>query len=435
VTAGRRLVVETDGGSRGNPGPAGFGAVVRDAETGAVLAEVAEAIGTATNNVAEYRGLLAGLRAVAEIDPQAQVEVRADSKLVVEQMSGRWQIKHEDMRRLAAEALDVLPPENVRYTWVPRARNTHADRLANEAMDAAAAGRAWSLGSGSAAASSGSAGSANVGPAGPVPGQGGSAGRPGGFGGTAPSTPGGFGGTAPSTPGGSVRAPRPATGDPTTLLLIRHGRTPLTEAGRFSGRDGEDPSLSDAGEQDAALVAEVVARFGGPGALLADVSRPSAVVCSPMRRTRQTASVIAGRLGLPVAVDEEWIEAGFGEWEGLTYGEIVRRYPAQVAAWQGSTTVAPPGGESLDDLVERVAAARRRVLRAYAGQTVVVVTHATPVRAVLQDALLAGPEALWRLRITAAGLSVVRYWDDDNAEVATINSTAHLVGDHVIRST
>jgi ribonuclease HI/rhodanese-related sulfurtransferase len=117
--------------------------VVRDAETGAVLDEVAAAIGVATNNVAEYSGLLAGLRAAAEIDPGASVEVRMDSKLVVEQMSGRWKIKHEDMRRLALNARDVLPPAQVRYTWVPRERNTHADRLANAAMDAAARGERW----------------------------------------------------------------------------------------------------------------------------------------------------------------------------------------------------------------------------------------------------------------------------------------------------
>ena len=139
----RRLVVEADGGSRGNPGPAGFGAVVRDAATGEVLDEVAAAIGTATNNVAEYSGLLAGLRAASEIDPGAQVEVRMDSKLVVEQMSGRWKVKHEDMQRLAAQARDVLPGERVTYTWVPRERNSHADRLANAAMDAAARGERW----------------------------------------------------------------------------------------------------------------------------------------------------------------------------------------------------------------------------------------------------------------------------------------------------
>jgi ribonuclease HI/rhodanese-related sulfurtransferase len=139
----RTLVVEADGGSRGNPGPAGYGAVVKDGRTGDVLAEVAEAIGRATNNVAEYGGLIAGLQAAVALDPQASVEVRMDSKLVVEQMSGTWKIKHEDMQRLARQARAVLPPDRVSYTWVPRALNSHADRLANEAMDAAARGETW----------------------------------------------------------------------------------------------------------------------------------------------------------------------------------------------------------------------------------------------------------------------------------------------------
>jgi probable phosphoglycerate mutase len=142
----RRLVVEADGGSRGNPGPAGYGAVVRDATTGEVLAEVSESIGRATNNVAEYSGLIAGLRAAATIARGADVEVRMDSKLVVEQMSGRWQIKHPDMRPLAAKARETARAlGRVSYTWVPRSRNAHADRLANQAMDAAA-GKAGAVG-------------------------------------------------------------------------------------------------------------------------------------------------------------------------------------------------------------------------------------------------------------------------------------------------
>ena len=133
----RRLLIEADGGSRGNPGPAGYGAVVRDAASREVLAELSEAIGRATNNVAEYSGLLAGLRAAAKLAPGADTEVRMDSKLVVEQMSGRWKIKHPDLRQLAAQASQAARAlGRVTYTWVPRERNTHADRLANQAMDA-----------------------------------------------------------------------------------------------------------------------------------------------------------------------------------------------------------------------------------------------------------------------------------------------------------
>ncbi|GAB3048300.1 hypothetical protein GCM10027053_02920 [Intrasporangium mesophilum] len=138
--AGRRLVVEADGGSRGNPGVAGYGAVVRDAQTGAVLVELAKPLGQQSNNVAEYSGLIAGLQAAAEIDPGAQVQVRMDSKLVVEQMSGRWKIKHEDMRRLASEANElcaglVEAGGSVGFEWIPRAQNKAADALSNDAMD------------------------------------------------------------------------------------------------------------------------------------------------------------------------------------------------------------------------------------------------------------------------------------------------------------
>ncbi|MBT2437925.1 reverse transcriptase-like protein, partial [Streptomyces sp. ISL-22] len=140
----REFIVEADGGSRGNPGPAGYGAVVIDAATGQTLAEAAEYIGVATNNVAEYRGLLAGLRAAHELDPTATVHVRMDSKLVIEQMSGRWKIKHPDMKPLAFEAARVFPATRVTYEWMPREQNKHADRLANEAMDAGKRGEPWS---------------------------------------------------------------------------------------------------------------------------------------------------------------------------------------------------------------------------------------------------------------------------------------------------
>jgi ribonuclease HI len=136
----RRLTVEADGGSRGNPGVAGYGALVRDRDTGALLAERAEPLGKASNNVAEYRGLIAGLEAALAIEPGADVLARMDSKLVVEQMSGRWKIKHEDMRRLALQARDVAgriiaAGGAVRYEWIPREINKDADALSNVAMD------------------------------------------------------------------------------------------------------------------------------------------------------------------------------------------------------------------------------------------------------------------------------------------------------------
>ncbi|GAB3527300.1 reverse transcriptase-like protein [Arthrobacter monumenti] len=141
--SGRRLIVETDGGSRGNPGHAGYGALVRDPDTGKVLAEKAEYLGKVSNNVAEYSGLVAGLELALQQDPDALIHVKMDSKLVVEQMSGRWKIKHADMRALATKARSVVDPRRVTYEWIPREVNTDADRLSNEAMDAGEAGVEW----------------------------------------------------------------------------------------------------------------------------------------------------------------------------------------------------------------------------------------------------------------------------------------------------
>ncbi len=134
-----KVVIEADGGSRGNPGPAGYGAVVLDPVTDQVLVERAEGLGVTTNNVAEYQGLIAGLRAAIELGA-TDVDVRMDSKLVVEQMCGRWKIKHPAMQPLAREATELVREiGSVRFEWIPRLRNSRADALANQAMDAQAA--------------------------------------------------------------------------------------------------------------------------------------------------------------------------------------------------------------------------------------------------------------------------------------------------------
>ncbi len=133
-TPRRRLVVEADGGSRGNPGPAAYGAVVRDPQTGAVLDSEGRTLGVTTNNVAEYSGLIAGLEMARALDPTAAVDVRMDSRLVIEQMAGRWKVKHPGMRPLAQQAQSLRPPE-VTWTWVPRAENKAADALVNAALD------------------------------------------------------------------------------------------------------------------------------------------------------------------------------------------------------------------------------------------------------------------------------------------------------------
>ncbi|WP_327392083.1 MULTISPECIES: bifunctional RNase H/acid phosphatase [unclassified Streptomyces] len=401
MTARRVFVVEADGGSRGNPGPAGYGAVVKDSATGETLRETAEFIGHATNNVAEYRGLLAGLRAAHELDPDAAVLVRMDSKLVVEQMSGRWKIKHPDMRPLATEAKTVFPPEAVTYEWIPREDNKHADRLANEAMDAGKRGERWDPGSSSAELAASSAPSAapasSATPAAPV--------------------------AAEAGPGAEPVASAPRVGwgadmgTPTTFVLLRHGETALTPEKRFSGSGGSDPELSAVGRRQAAAVAEALAARG----------TIQAVVASPLRRCQETAAAVAERLGLPVRTDEGLRETDFGDWEGLTFAEVRERHPEDLQAWLSSTAARPTGGgESFGTVAERVSLAREKLLARYASRTVLVVTHVTPVKTLVRLALGAPPEALFRMELSAASLSAVAYYADGNASLRLLNDTAHL---------
>ncbi|WP_042427163.1 bifunctional RNase H/acid phosphatase [Streptacidiphilus anmyonensis] len=402
---GRRFVVEADGGSRGNPGPAGYGAVVRDGDTGEVLAEAAEYLGRVTNNVAEYRGLIAGLRAAAAIDPAAAVEVRMDSKLVVEQMSGRWQVRHPDMKPLAAEARTAFLEGQVQYRWVPRKENKHADRLANEAMDAGQAGRAWEPKL-PPQASPVTAAMVSVAPvsgpsAEPVPGQ------P-----VAEPLP---------LPQPTVTAPAgwaaPADmGKPTTFVLLRHGETALTPEKRFSGSGGGDPALSERGRWQAERAAAALAAHG----------TVEAIVSSPLRRCRETAQAVADVLGLEVRVEEALREADFGSFEGLTFAEVKERQPEALDAWLASPRTAPPDGESFVAVGRRVAAARDRLLARYAGRTVLVVSHVTPIKSLVRLALGAPTEALYRMELSAAAVSAVQFYADGNASLRLFNDTSHL---------
>ncbi|MFF2362626.1 bifunctional RNase H/acid phosphatase [Streptomyces sp. NPDC058122] len=567
----REFIVEADGGSRGNPGPAGYGSVVIDAATGETLAERAEYIGVATNNVAEYRGLVAGLEAARDLDATARVRVRMDSKLVVEQMSGRWKIKHPDMKPLAARAAAVLPGSQVTYEWMPRERNKHADRLANEAMDAGKRGEPWSpsastaelnarttrsappeptappgdatagaararaalkesraespreghgelraepgrgetrpttlggthvpregrgelrdqppTGDGQPAVTGGtplSGGEAAIPAAGAAPREGRGElraepgpgetrpttlggthvpregrgelrdqpptgdGRPTVTGGT-PSS-GGEAGKAPAErgdpgragePGDAGRAEKahddkraarnvttttpaagwsapPDMGAPATFVLLRHGETPLTPQKRFSGSGGSDPSLSDAGREQAERVATALAARG----------TIQAIVASPLARTRETAGAVAARLGLDVVIEDGLRETDFGAWEGLTFGEVRERHPEDMDAWLASPEAEPTGGgESFAATALRMAVTRDKLIAAYAGRTVLLVTHVTPIKTLVRLALGAPPESLFRMELSAASLSAVAYYGDGNASVRLFNDTSHL---------
>ncbi|MFF8502238.1 bifunctional RNase H/acid phosphatase [Streptomyces anulatus] len=452
MSAARQVVVEADGGSRGNPGPAGYGAVVIDPATGEPLAEAAEYIGVATNNVAEYRGLIAGLTAAKALFPDAgdalRVHVRMDSKLVVEQMSGRWKIKHPDMKPLAARAAAVLPPSSVTYEWIPRAQNKHADRLANEAMDAGRDGRQWEASASTAvldaparipstlppvqgppgdqvagAAKARAALAAARGAADtlfPVP-------EPGVPDTTVPAAP--VSAPAPGQPTADSSRQQPSgtpqtgwgsapdLGAPATLVLLRHGETALTPEKRFSGSGGTDPELSATGRGQAERAAEHFAALG----------TVQAIVSSPLRRCRETAAAVADRLGLDVRIDEGLRETDFGAWEGLTFGEVRERYADDLTAWLASPDTAPTGGgESFAEVAERVAAARDRIVARYAGRTVLLVTHVTPIKTLVRLALGAPPEALFRMELSAASISTVAYYGDGNASVRLLNDTSHL---------
>ncbi|MFE6946206.1 bifunctional RNase H/acid phosphatase [Streptomyces chartreusis] len=434
----REFIVEADGGSRGNPGPAGYGSVVIDATTGQTLAEAAEYIGVATNNVAEYRGLVAGLRAAHELDPTAAVHVRMDSKLVIEQMSGRWKIKHPDMKPLAFEASKVYPAPQVTYEWIPREQNKHADRLANEAMDAGKRGEQWSASGSTAELEAADARAARA-VAEPEP-----SGPPGdaaaGAARARAALADGRADTAPSATSAKSEAPAPAKaeadvraartvaapstgwgpadmGAPATFVLLRHGETPLTPQKRFSGSGGTDPSLSDVGREQAERVGAALARRG----------TVQAVVASPLTRTRETAGIVAAHLGLDVTVDDGLRETDFGAWEGLTFGEVRERYADDLNAWLADPETRPTGdGESFAATATRIAATRDKLVAAYAGRTVLLVSHVTPIKTFVRLALGAPPESLFRMELSAASLSAVAYYADGNASVRLFNDTSHL---------
>ncbi len=358
----RHLVVESDGGSRGNPGPAAFGAVVKDADTGELLAELAETLGVATNNVAEYSGLVAGLRAAARVDSTAQVEVRMDSKLVVEQMSGRWKVRHRDLRPLATQAREAFPYEQITWTWIPREQNTHADRLLNEALDQAT-GRPRKL---------------------------------------VAREPIAVDESEPQPPTSNILVAWSELGPPTTLILVRHGETSATVEKRFSGLGGSDPGLLPTGEEQVRAAAEALKHRD-------DVA---AIVASPLRRTRESAEIVAGALGLDVSVEEGFAETAFGEWDGLTFEEARERWPAELEAWLADPGSGPPGGESAREVAQRVAQARDATLARFPGRTVVVVTHVTPITMLVRLALDAPEHAVWRMRLNPASVTEIAYYAD-----------------------
>ena len=357
----RHFKLTADGGSRGNPGPAGYGAVVT--ESGKIVAELFDVIGTATNNVAEYNGLLAGLSHIHQLDASATVEVAMDSKLVVEQMSGRWQIKHADMRDLAKQCRDAHSPTLVTYTWIPRDENSHADRLANKALD------------------------------------GGSAHKP-----------------APVIQQNYLTDRLRSAEIPTFIYFVRHGETILTPERKFSGTGELNPELMQDGLDQAELVAEEAVKLG------ADI-----LIASPLNRTRQTAEAISRTTGLEIIFDEAWFELSFGTWDGKSIEEIREQEPDNYQAWLNSTSYAPGGGESYDEASVRIDEALEKLVAEYPGKKIIVVTHNGVIKTAAKLAMGGPADSVFHMDASPCSITSVSIWPSDGLRaLRSMNERGHL---------
>ena len=201
---------------------------------------------------------------------------------------------------------------------------------------------------------------------------------------------------------------------PVRLVLLRHGQTALSVERRYSGRG--NPELTELG----------VAQAQGAADRIAAESEVAAIITSPLRRTRQTADAVSARIGVPVTEDPGFIETDFGGWEGLTFSEAKARDPQVHTQWLADPSVPTPDGESFDQVAQRVIAAKERVVADYAGKTVVVVSHVTPIKSLLRHALDVGPQLLFRLHLDLASVSVTEFYPDGGAVVRSVNETAHL---------
>jgi probable phosphoglycerate mutase len=357
----RHFKLTADGGSRGNPGPAGYGAVVT--EKGKIVAELFDVIGTATNNVAEYNGLLAGLSHIHKLDAEATVEVAMDSKLVVEQMSGRWQIKHADMRDLAKQCRDAHSPTLVSYSWIPRDENSHADRLANKALD-----------------------------------------------GGSPHKP------APVIQQNYLTDRFRSAEIPTFIYFVRHGETILTPERKFSGIGPLNPELMQDGLDQAELVAEEAVKLGA-----------EILIASPLNRTRQTAEAISRTTGLEIIFDEAWFELSFGTWDGKSIEDVREEEPDNYQAWLNSTSYAPGGGESYDEASVRIEEALEKLVAQYPGKKIIVVTHNGVIKTAVKLATGAPADSVFHMDASPCSITSVSIWPSDGLRaLRSMNERGHL---------
>jgi probable phosphoglycerate mutase len=266
------------------------------------------------------------------------------------------------MRPLALQA-NRLAPFGTVFTWVPREQNKAADRLVNQALDAAS--------------------------------------------GVAPGGTAGESGTDPS-PDPPARGWGPAGDPPTTLILVRHGATGHTRAKRFSGGlASSNPGLTDEGRAQVRVAGEWLQPMAG---------EVDALVTSPVRRSRESAEILAEFLGRQIEVEDGLAEMEFGALDALSFAEVGERYPDELSAWLGNLEYAPGGGESFRDVEKRVLVGRDRLVASYAGKTVVAVSHVTPIKVLVADALGAPLDALFRMELAAASVTVVSYFADPSGQ-------------------
>jgi ribonuclease H / adenosylcobalamin/alpha-ribazole phosphatase len=207
----------------------------------------------------------------------------------------------------------------------------------------------------------------------------------------------------------------PAQSEPTVTLLLRHGQTPMSVQKRYAGRS--DVPLTETGVLQAAAAAKRLASAG-----------IGVIVTSPLLRATRTAQEVAEVTGAPVVTDEGFRETDFGAWEGLTFAEVRQRWPAEVTTWLADPAVAPPGGESLAEVSARVTEALHRVLGSREQQTILIVSHVTPIKTLVAAALLAPPAALYRMHLDVAALCEIDWYADGPAMLRSFNDTGHLTG-------
>ncbi|APT85152.1 bifunctional RNase H/acid phosphatase [Corynebacterium aquilae] len=394
------LCIEADGGSRGNPGIAGAGTVVLNADKTEVIQRISEYLGSTTNNVAEYHALLNGLNAALERGASS-VAVYMDSKLVVEQMSGRWKIKHPDMRELALKCRTIATQiGQVTYEWVPRKNNSRADELANKAMDAGAQGAA--------------VGMIETHP----PAQPARTNAPHGDTGDTGDKANADNSTQPGAGGAkSPAAWNGATTTPTRLFLARHGQTADSVKGVYSGCNS-NPPLNDTGQAQARALAR---RLRGENI--------THIVASPQLRAQQTAAACAEELGLDVITLDDLRELDFGSWEGLTFAQARASDEETHTEWLTNTSVAPPGGESLQQAYRRAKKTLSQIIDTCGATNVLVVSHVTPIKGLIRLGLDAGPSIYHCLHLDLASLSIAEFYADGPTSVRLVGETAHLHAD------